>query len=520
MPAEKQKHPSFPTFCRLTVVLFLILTLMSAGLVFAAGSPFEIEIGDLDRGEAASKEVKKQRVQPSAKIRGTRAHSVPNVTANDRQEGDYVKYTIRSGDNIYTILTTRFGLSSKKAERLIPEIKRINGIVDTSGLQIGQTLLLPLARKKVVVSRESVPAPAAIPRPVPTPPAIVETPSPPAPTVDEGMLRRAKEFWARLFPERKPVEPGSGMAVAGSARYPLLAGFNGKKIRIVPPGILPVFENLSGAGAEKWETVVADPTNEKGFVKDLLQTAGFATTDGGAPLDFGTEPKLLLKVDFTAAQRMPGAEARKTILVPLEKNGCQALPASFVSYLAAKNFRLVAWCDSSEKLPVSSNVQVISVPPGKPEVLVDAVLEALTIKTSKDYSIEIVVGRTGEAPLMVTVDRYFEADGKRFFLDFGNEAPNRATLFRLLELAGYQRIAIGGTDDFQTVAAKISGAVNIPAAYRKYHFTSVPDGLFTLEMAGILFQQSGLGGGKIFLTDILLGSPFFDLLKDVPWGTQ
>ena len=281
----------------------------------------------------------------------------------------------------------------------------------------------------------------------------------------------------------------------------------------------PVFENLSGAGAEKWETVVADPANEKGFVKDLLQAAGFATTDGGAPLDFGTDPKLSLKVDFTAAQRMPGAETRKTILVLLEKNGCQALPESFASYLAAKDFRLVAWCDSSEKPPVSSTVQVISVPPGNSEVMVAAVLEALTIKSSKDHPIEIVVGQTGAAPLAVTVDRYFEVKGKRFFLDYGNDAPNRATLFRLLELAGYQRITIGGADDFQTVAAKISGAVNLPAAYRKYRITSIPDGFFALEMAGILFQQPGIGGGKILLTDIPLEKPFFDLLNTVPWGT-
>ena len=59
MPAGKQKHPCFPILSGLPVVLFLLLTLTSAGWVFAAGSPFEIEIGDLDRGDAAAKEVKK-----------------------------------------------------------------------------------------------------------------------------------------------------------------------------------------------------------------------------------------------------------------------------------------------------------------------------------------------------------------------------------------------------------------------------------------------------------------------------
>lgn len=521
MPARKEQHPCFPNSCGLPVVLFLLFSLVGAGSVFGAGSQFELEIGDLERGAAVSNEVKKPQSPPQAKRRGTRAGYTTKKKAEGRQEGEYVRYTIRSGDTIHKILTTRFGLSAKKAERLIPEVKRINGIVDTSGLQIGQTILLPLARKKAVVPQEAAPVPA----PLPAPPAEVEslapeTPLPTSPTVDEGMLRRARDFWARLFPERKPVEPLPGKGAAGAASHPFLTGVNGKEIRIVPPGMQHVFGNLSGAGTENRETVVADPANEKGFVKELLHAAGFATTDGGAPLEFGSEPKLSLKVDVTAAQRIPGVASRKTILVPLEPSGCQALPESFVSYLAAKDFRLVAWCDSSVITPLFARLPVVYVPTGKPVLMADAVLDALSLNASRDYSIEIVVGQTGAAPLRVTVDRYFEAEGKRFFLDFGNAAPNRATLFRLLELAGYQKIAVGDTDDFRSVAAKISAAVSMPAAYRKHIISSLPDGLFALEMTGILFPQPNTGGKKIFLTDIPLEQPFFDLLKTVPWGTK
>jgi len=521
MPARKEHHPCFPNSCGLTVVLFLLFSLMVEGSVYGAGSPFELEIGDLERVKAVSNGVKKPQSPPSAKRRGDRAVDRSKKKAAGRQEGAYVRYTIRSGDTIHTILTTRFGLSAKKAERLLPEVKRINGIVDTSGLQIGQTLLLPLARKKVVVPQEAAPVPA----PVPAPPAEEESlapeiPLPTSSTVDEGMLRRAREFWARLFPERKPAEPVPGRGAAAAASYPFLTGVNGKEIRIVPPGMLPVFGNLSGAGTENRETVVADPADEKGFVKELLQAAGFATTEGGTPLEFGSEPRLSLKVDVTAAQRVPGVAIRTTILVPLEHAGCQALPESFVSYLAAKDFRLVAWCDSSVITPQFAAVPVVFVPTGKPALMADAVLDALSLKAGRDYSIEIVVGQTGAAPLRVTVDRYFEKGGKRFFLDFGNAAPNRTTLFRLLELAGYQKIAVGDRDDFRAVAAKISAAVTMPAVYRKYVLSSLPDGLFALEMTGILFPQPDTGGKKIFLTDIPLEQPFFDLLKTVPWGTK
>lgn len=529
MSAGKDHHPCFPIFCRLPVALILAISLSTPGPVLASSS-FEIEISDLERGEVVSKERKKPLSRPAARKKRGKRPAVPPPRAEERQAGDYTRYTVRSGDHIFKILTTRFGLSSAKAEALIPEVKRINGIVDTSGLQIGQTLLLPLSGKKISAPRETFPAPvsatspASAPAPVVAPPAAAASPaaevlSAPTPSVDEGLLRRAKEFWVRLFPERQPPETVTGKEKADSVQEPVLAGINGQEIRIVPPGPHSVFWNYSGAGAEKRETVVADPADEKGFVKELLQAAGFATTDGGAPLEFGTEPKLLLKVDFTAAQRAPGVEHRKTILVSLAKNGCQPLPESFASYLAARDFRMVMWCDGTETSPVSAPIHLLSAPPGTPEALVDTVLDALGIQSNKDYPIEIKVGQAGPAPLTVSVDRYFEGNGKRFFVDFGKASPNRATLFRLLELAGYQRIAIAGMEDLRTVAAKFSTAVNLPAAYRTHRLTSLPDGLFTLDLAGILYRKPGAAGEKVFLADDPVEQPFFDLLKTVPWGT-
>ncbi len=525
MSARKEQHSGFPFLCGLSVVLFLLVLLGTGERVFAAGSPFELKIRDLEQGDAVTSEVKKPHSLSSGQPHGSEVSSAPSVKVEAPREGDFVRYTIRSGDNIYTILTNRFGLSANKAERLIPEVMRINGIVDTSGLQIGQTLLLPLAGKKAVVLPKKAPVEAPVPPPEPVPPAVVEPPAPvaspaPSPGVDEGMLRRAKEFWVRLFPGRKPLGTVPGKGKTGPVCEPLLVGLNGKEIRIVPPATPAVFANLSGAGAAKGETVVADPANEKGFVKELLQAAGFAVTDGGAPLEFGTEPKLSLKVDFTAAQRLPGAEERKTILVLREKNGCQKLPESFVSYLSAKDFRLVAWCDASESSPFSAAVHVHSVPSGSSDATLDSVLADLGIQAIKDFPIEIQVGQSGAASLKVTVDRYFEGEGKRFFVDLGNDTPNRATLFRLLELAGYQRIAVVGTDTLRTISAKISAALNIPADYHSYHLTSLPDGFFTLDITGILFQQPGSAGVKIFLTNGPVDQPFFDLLNDLPWGTQ
>ncbi len=514
MPARKIQNLCFPVFSGLSGIFLLFFSLLSAGWVYGAGSPFEIEIGELERGDADSKEVKKPQPKPAAKARRT-------TTAENAggRHGDYVRYTIRPGDHIYKILTARFGLSSAKAEQLTPEIMRINGITDTSRLQVGQTILLPLPRKKEAVPARTVPVEAA-PVSAETEVAPAEVPSPQPSGLDEGMVRRAREFWTRLFPERTAEESGAGMKAAGSGQSSLLTSVDGREIRMVPPEKSPIFGNLSGARTENRETVVADPSNAKGFVKELLQAAGFATADSGAPLEFGSDPKLSVQADFTAAKLASGTEIRQTILVVVAENGCLDLPQSLTSYLAAKGIRLLEWCDSSVKTPDSPKVPFISVPHGSSVLVADTVLEALSLKASRDYPIEIMVGAAGSAPLRVVVDRYFERDGERCFLDFGSTDPARVTLLRLLDLAGYRRIALAETDDFRTVAARISEAAHKPVEYRKYAFRSIPGGRYQLDISGILFRQPGDGGEKIFLTDIPLEQPFFDLLKTVPWGTE
>ncbi|MDD2320810.1 MAG: LysM peptidoglycan-binding domain-containing protein [Geobacteraceae bacterium] len=536
MPDRNNQYLCFPLFRGLPGIFLLLGALLHAGWACGAESPFEIEIGELERTEAVSKEVKKAQPKPSAKKRRSKTVAMPAESAGGQHSGEYARYTIRPGDHIYKILTTRFGLSSAKAEQLIPEVMRINGISNTSGLQIGQTILLPLSRKKAAVPARTVPVPveaAPIPveaAPVPTEtvpvlPSVAEVPAtaapiPPLPELDEGMVRRARQFWAQLFPERPAEESGAGMKAAGSGQVFLLTGVDGREIRLVPPGKPPVFGNLSGAGTENRETVVADPANEKGFVKELLQAAGFATADGGAPLQFGNDPKLSVQAEFTAAKLTPATEPRKTILVVVAENGCLDLPESSATHLAAKGIRLLEWCDSSVKTPDSPHVRFISVPPGSSAVVADAVLDALSLKANRDYPIEIVVGATGSAPLRATVDRYFERQGVRYFLDFGSSDAGRATLLRLLELAGYRRIVLAETDDLPTVAEKISKAVTMPVEYRKHAFTSIPGGRYELEVSGILFQPSGVGGQQTFLTDIPLEQPYSDLLKTVPWGTR
>jgi hypothetical protein len=159
----------------------LLLTLCCPGWVWSAGPSFEIEISDLDRSAPAEKKVS-EAPKKSVKKSVPKKRVSPGPATPKDLEGEFVNYTIRPGDHIYKVLTSRFGLSSERAEALIPRIVRINGIRDIRGLQIGRTIRIPAIGK---ISAAATPLAAVTPTTTPadTPPPMAVTAPAPAVTV-------------------------------------------------------------------------------------------------------------------------------------------------------------------------------------------------------------------------------------------------------------------------------------------------------------------------------------------------
>jgi hypothetical protein len=107
----------------MTVVILFAITLMSGNSPAAEGGS-EIELKELR--SAAPRTAPRQGPQtPAASATGS-------------------SYIIRPGDHLFLILTKRYGLSSDAAERLIPEIMRLNRIRSPKGLTVGERLTIPL----------------------------------------------------------------------------------------------------------------------------------------------------------------------------------------------------------------------------------------------------------------------------------------------------------------------------------------------------------------------------------------
>lgn len=335
-------------------------------------SPFELEIGELDQqaGTAAVKQGK-----PASKARKARRRTPvdPGPPAARDLEGEFVSYTIRPGDHIFKVLTTRFGLSSARAEELIPRILRVNRVRDVRGLQVGRTIRIPVTGKPAGSMVQAPPPAAAIP------------------------------------------VPGESTAPAATP----------------PPETHP-------------ETSTAEP------------------------------------VAASATKPVPTEDARPAAALPPPP-------------------------------PAEPRVGIRAIPSGDPRLVADAILEALSLKWSRSHPVTIPLGKSGGASLTVPVDRYFEQGGKGFFLDFGDGDADRSTLLRLVEMAGYRRIALHAKDDFRVIADAILAALDLRAEYRKHLVspTSAPSG--GIEVPGYLVTRPD-GAGGLLLIDGPLEKPLADLV--------
>jgi len=133
--------------------LLLLALLALPAQLHAAQSPFDIDLKELDRENppVSPKVEKKEKKQPKKAKKETPAAAPaksPKVhkaaTANEAEsESGYIRYTVKPGDHIFKILVARLGMSNEAAERLIPEIIRVNNITNIKKLTVGRTLLIP-----------------------------------------------------------------------------------------------------------------------------------------------------------------------------------------------------------------------------------------------------------------------------------------------------------------------------------------------------------------------------------------
>ncbi len=151
---------------------FFLISISGAGQSWCAEQSFELDLSELEKKDPAAEKPSRntgRQIKKKVKKAAGKKHAAPAPPAAEDLQGEFVNYTIRPRDHIYKVLTTRFGLTSERAEALIPRILRVNGIRDIRGLRIGRTIRIPVL--------EGMSVPAASVKPA-APPATPAAPSP------------------------------------------------------------------------------------------------------------------------------------------------------------------------------------------------------------------------------------------------------------------------------------------------------------------------------------------------------
>lgn len=170
--------------------------LWTAFVAYAGQEPYEINPRDLPQPsyDIDLRELRRTPPQKARKVRKPRpprrAPAPAPLHAADGEETSI--YTVRSGDHLFLILSSRYGLSDTATERLIPRVMRMNGIRNPYRLTIGQRLTIPLtpagaepARKNGETTPPPSPQPQARPdagAPTTATGAATETTAPPPAT--------------------------------------------------------------------------------------------------------------------------------------------------------------------------------------------------------------------------------------------------------------------------------------------------------------------------------------------------
>ena len=146
-------------------IFLLFLALLAPVSSHGAESPFEIDLKELERPGSATAPKADRENRRSEKTSRKRSERTSHRGVVKGGSDGYLRYTVQPGDHIFKILTGRFGMTNEAAERLVPNIIRINRIGDIKNLTVGETLLIPNREKRAAIAakEEAVKPTAAVP---------------------------------------------------------------------------------------------------------------------------------------------------------------------------------------------------------------------------------------------------------------------------------------------------------------------------------------------------------------------
>lgn len=151
--------------------------------------------------------------------------------------------------------------------------------------------------------------------------------------------------------------------------------------------------------------------------------------------------------------------------------------------------------------PLVTAVAVRSIKTKDPSEIVDSLMNILALKWGKNQIIETSPGKGGGGRFSVKVDRYFEHNNKRFILSLSDNDPYTYTLFRLLEVEGYNVVRVSPTDDFAKIVSSLLTHLDITYRYAEHSLMLNDKNRTMTRVMGFLFTRDTIPPRQVLITE-------------------
>lgn len=468
--------------------------------------------------------------KPSLKSSPKKERRTVRSRTNKPSEGGSRRGTIhvvKQGDHLFKILMRDYGLTNDEAEAFIEEIKRENNIYDIRRLKIGQKIIIPpvhrradgmlkLAKPVIDASESTAPLDGY---PVAAGQAfLLESPAAEVMTYQEP-AKAIKEVWKNLIPSKgesqKPItlQSPSFSLTLDPQRYPVFAAMDGGTILLDQNATIPpLVKSLIEEKDPTIRIVSESPDNGRRFLSAMLNAAGFYSVEENFRLEFGTDPKLVVRSDFKV-EKTPESLIKQDVV--LLNSGKTSLPQPLDEFLNKEGFAVYEPFASLKPLIISTPSRQIYQITAKaqPEIL-DAILNALSVPYQTDRHVDVFSADNNGISLSVKAERFFERDGQRFVITNFDGDPVTYTLFRILETKGYRVVILEPKDDFRKISEKVFSRLRIKGGYAQHKLWPDDVSNYSLQVSGFNLEGAGVPGSSIFITNLQLDNIIRDLLKE------
>jgi len=326
---------------------------------------------------------------------------------------------------------------------------------------------------------------------------------------------QARSLWDRLIPGGQPEGPlqleADNISMTFDPRtYQIMPAADGGKIIVDTNRTIPSFvKNFIQEKDSTLRIVSASPTDGKRFYSEMLRAAGFYSVEPDFTMEFGEDPRLLVRAEYRIERTSESLIRNETVLL-FTDYGRYAMPPSLQGFLGEVGFQVI-----EPDLPPHGDPayrdRFMYVSGGGPLQVTDKVLAALGLKTEVGKVIDGSGWSRSGITLKVRVDRAFDSKGNPYVVTVNDGNPATHALARFLESEGVTVVLLAPEDDFRAVTGKLLAALKLSAGYETHRLWPLRETPYTVQISGFRVN-SPVSGRTVFLTDREVTPLMIDLM--------